>query len=232
MRKYALPKAVYVILIAILLILSIDYTYAYFSASVIATGKIKLNSINVSWRDENSNMAQLPTLFDNPATSDVNEALSIQIISELKRGGYVQIQANDVNGVKRNIKLNISNLGTTGAYCRVRLNGTYTNKAGEQKNCEDDWLKLALTSGANKKFITNSGWFYDNSADDGVGYYYYGESLNSLTELTKNTALTFADYIYLSSDSNVDMFGASLVITLTLDAVQSSNNAYKSVWGL
>ena len=231
MRKYSIPKAVYGLLIFILICLSISYTYAYFSASDIVTGEITLNSIDVTWRNENSNMALIPTLFDDPTTEDINEALSIQIVSDLKRGDYVQLQAKDIHGVKQDIKLNISNIGSTGAYCRIKLTGTYITKLGEEKTCEDDWLNLAL-GGANdtKKLMTSSGWFYSDAS--GEGYYYYGSSINSLTELGKNSGLTLADYIFLSAESSTDMYGASLKVILTLEAVQSSNSAYKAVWGI
>lgn len=234
MRKYSIPKAVYSLAIAILLCLSISYTYAYFSASNIITGEITLNSINVTWRNENANMALFPTLFDDPDTTDLNESLAIQITGEIKRGDYAQIKANDINGTLQNIKLNISNTGTSGAYCRIKLTGKYTTKLGETKTCPDDWLKLAL-GGANdtKKLITNNGWFYSTGSSDGVGYYYYGSTLDNLTELGKNTGLTFADFIYLeATENNTDMYGASLTITLTLEAVQIANNAYKAVWGI
>lgn len=233
MRKYSMPKVVYVLLISILLCLSINYTYAYFSSSKDVSSVITLNSIDVTWRNENANMALLPTLFDDPETEDLNEALSIQIVSELKRGDYVQLQAKDINDVTQDIKLNISNFGTTGAYCRIKLTGKYTTKLGEKKDCPDTWLNLAL-GGDNdtKTLMTNSGWFYSTGSSDGVGYYYYGSSLSSLTELSKNSGITLADYIFLSAESNTDMYGASLTITLTLEAVQSSNNAYKSVWGI
>ncbi len=234
MRKYSIHKSLYTVLILVLLCLSVSYTYAYFSASTVITGKMTLHTIDVTWRNENSNMALLPSLFDKPETSDLNEALAIQITGEIKRGDYAQIKATDINGTLQNVKLNISNTGTTGAYCRIRLAGKYTTKLGEQKTCPDEWLNLALGgSGSTKKFITNNGWFYSTGSSDGVGYYYYGTAFNSLTELGKNTGLTFADYIYLSAtEDNIDMYGASLTITLTLESVQSSNSAYKTIWGI
>jgi len=234
MRKYALPKALYVILISLLLCLSINSTYAYFSASNLIESDITLHTIDVTWRDENSNMALFTTLFDDPSTAELNEAMSIQIISELRRGDYVQLQAEDINGTERNIKLNISNIGTTGAYCRMKITGKYTTKDGQEKTCKNGWLKLALANGNNKKFITETGWFYNDSnpQDNEDGYYYYGVDINNLSELTKHSGLTVADYIYLSADSSSDIYGSSLTITLTLETVQSTYNVYKDVWGL
>ena len=228
-----MPKAVYILLISILLCLSINYTYAYFSTSRTVESVITLNSINVTWRDENSNMALFTTLYDDPNTEDLNESLSIQLIGEIKRGDYIQLQAKDINLVTRNIKLHISNTGTTGAYCRLKITGEYTTKAGEEKTCEDGWLQLALDEGdGTKSFITDNGWVYSNGTTDGVGYYYYGSSLSSLTTFNKNAGMTLADHLFLSAESSTDMYGVSLRITLTLEAVQSSNNAYKSVWGI
>ena len=233
MRKYSMPKAVYVILISLLLCLSINYTYAYFSTSRTISSVITLNSINVTWRDENSNMALFTTLYDDPTTEDLNEALSIELIGEIKRGDYIQLQAKDINQVTRNIKLHISNTGTTGAYCRIKLTGKYTTKAGEERTCEDGWLQLAYDEGNGvKSFITDNGWFYSNESSDGVGYYYYGADLDALTALNKNAGMSLADLLFLSAESSTDMYGVSLRITLTLEAVQSSNNAYKSVWGI
>lgn len=225
MRKYAMPKVAYILLMMILLCLSIGYTYAYFSAIDKVKGSLILHSINVSWRDGGSNDARIPTLFDNPTTNE-NEAMSIAITGELVRGGYTQIKARDINNNIKNIKLKISNFGTTGAYCRIKITGTYLDKNNEQKVCEDGWLQLALSDDDSYDLITENGWTYYN------GYYYYGADINSLTELSRNSGLTVADYLYLSSTSSADVYGATLNIVLTLEAVQSSNNAYKSVWNL
>ena len=218
MRKYAISKSVYIIWIAILLFLSIGYTYAYFSAIDTVTTNGVVHDINVSWRDENANDALLSTWF--------NDVSSIALSSELTRGDFVQIKALNKDTQLQEVKLKMANFGSTGAYCRIKITATYVNNSDEQKTCDDDWFELALADGTDKNLITDNGWFYHE------GYYYYGANVNNLTELSRNSGVTVADYIKLSTDSDADIYGANISMTLTLEAVQSSNQAYKYIWGI
>ena len=219
MRKRGIPKSVYVIWITLLLFLSIGYTYAYFSALDSVTTQATVYNINVTWRDENKNDALLGTWF--------NDTSNIAITSELVRGKFVSITATNKSSQQQNVKLKMANLGSTGAYCRIKIVATYTNNGGVEKTCEDGWIQLALnTGGSTPTLITSSGWFYSN------GYYYYGTNINNLTELGKNTGVTVADNIKLSETSSADIYGSTLKIVLKLEAAQKANNGYKYVWGL
>lgn len=231
MRKYAMPNVIYILLIMILAGLSVGSTYAYFSAIDKATSNLKVHNIDVSWRDANANDSKLTTWFDDTKT-DANEAMSIAISGDsLRIGHYVEIKAKNIEGKDQSVKLKISNFGSTGAYCRIKITATYTNQEGELVECDEDkqWLQLALGDNNEedeKTLITESGWFYSD------GYYYYGSSIGNFTEIGKNTGVNVADHLYLSSTTGAELYGVSLNIVLTLDAVQSSNKAYESAWGL
>lgn len=240
MRKYAIPKAVYGILVLILLCLSIGYTYAYFSAVDSASSTTQLGLIDISWRD-NNHFSSMQFLFDKTET-DTNEAQSIAIIGELERGKYTEIKANNKAGTLTNVRLEASNsLGTVGAYCRIKLEASYIPLNSATPIPCSTYIKLALDTGDEKVLITDlniadhniNGWFYDN------GYYYYGtkttdpetgKTTYNLTELTAGGGQVVADYLYLDTSASSNMFGSSVSIKLTLEGVQSANNAYESIW--
>ena len=77
-----------------------------------------------------------------------------------------------------------------------------------------------------------NGWFYHN------GYYYYGTKTTSvetgttiaLTEVSAYGGQVVADYIYLDENAGSVIFGSSVKIILTLESIQTTNNAYVSVW--
>lgn len=231
MRKYAMPKVAYVLLVSILICLSIGYTYAYFSTHIEATSNVVLGKINVVWSDYESD-ARIPSLFDDPT--------SIRIDGELKRGEYTTIKArtkDDDENESSNIVLAMSNVGANvGAYCRIKLTATYTPKGSSTPiNCDADWIQLVYSSKSSNKLITETDWFYYE------GYYYYGEQLTSksgavvsrtLTELERSSTIAIANSLYLSTDASPAMFGASVNIVLTLEGVQTTNEAYRQVWEL
>ena len=230
MRKYAIPKYIYIGVALMLIILSVGYTYAYFSAIATANADITLGKIDIVWRDANYS-ASLSSLFEDSNT--------ITISSTLKRGGYVPlksvIEKGDQKGTEVDLRLQISNVnGTVGAYCRLKITATYQatdqqgNAVGEVFTCEDGLVKLALDD----TFITDidvNGWVFQD------GYYYYGYQDGDelkLNTLAKLQAQLVANQIYLSPDVDATIFGAKAKITLTLEGVQTTHEAYKSVWEL
>ena len=96
--------------------------------------------------------------------------------------------------------------------------------------CGEQWVQLAYKYGENDiVLIEGDGWFYDN------GYYYYGVDYGAYKVLTPTGArqgVVIADYVYLQSDIDASIYGSSMSITLTAEAVQTTNNAYKTVWGV
>ena len=240
MRKHLSLANVCMVLMAILLCFSIGYTYAYFSAVKVATGSAKVGRIDVSWRDANNNDASIVSTFDNSTTTEVNEALAIAVKDELRRGEFLEIKEAAKTDSDVGLKLKIANItGTVGAYCRVSIDAKYTPKNSTTPvDCPVGWIQLALdtnlTDTTDPVLITNSGnWCLYN------GYYYYGATSGtgenitlSLTALAAKSGVDVANFIYLSPDASAEIFGSTLSIVLTLEAVQTTNNAYKTVWGI
>lgn len=243
MRKYLIPKITYVITLLLITCLSIGYTYAYFSAIDYAESNVTLGKINMVWRDYNSNFAEMETLFNNKPTEGediVNEAMSIQVKGSLKRGNFTEIIATDVKGNEAARLLEVANVNNdsngVGAYCRIKIDATYTIDGAAPEICEDGWIQLALKTGtSDPKLITSNGWFFYN------GYYYYGKQTadtdgnvvsRELKSVASGESRTVANRLYLSSDSPANMLGAKVEIILTLEGVQDSNDAYKSEWGI
>ncbi|MBQ7880478.1 MAG: hypothetical protein IJ358_01375 [Clostridia bacterium] len=236
MRKYAIPKTMYIALIAILLCFSVGYTYAYFSATKVASASLTLGYIDVTWRDGNNGDAAFSSTetFDKESTTD-DESLAIGIIGEITRGGYAQITAKNVSDQTRNIMLKMANInGTVGAYCRIKIDATYTPAGStEIKQCEDGWVQLAME----QTLITLGDWCEYN------GYYYYGSKTTTttdgvttttfeLTELSKKGGVDVANYLYLSPESSTELYDATLSIIVRLEAIQTTNNACEHEWGI
>ena len=120
MRRYAISKINYICLVAILLFLSIGYTYAYFSARADANGNLTLGKINILWKDYSADRYIDSNWFD-----DVQEIVIAPEI-ELTRGNYETIKATTKAGSFVNLTLAISNdTATVGAYCRIRIVAKY-----------------------------------------------------------------------------------------------------------
>ena len=220
MRKFAIPKYVYVLLVLMLGVLSIGYTYAYFSSTHMAEAKLQLGYINVVW-------------YDNNVSSVINgENGSIAITAEeLDAGKFSKIQTlNEDKSETLNSQLSLLNQNATvSAYCRVKIDAIYTSEgANNSIACGEKCVQLARESSAGTiKVIDENGWFYHD------GYYYFGTddgSTKTLTKISANAGVVIATHIYLDPSVSADVYGASMSITLTVEAVQSTNNAYQSVW--
>ena len=221
MRKYSLSYAVCA-LMAILLMFSLGYTYAYFSATKAVTGNVSLHNVGVQWENGDFELdAPIATLFDDPT--------QIVVKSTLSRGTHCPITAETKTEGDIDVILAMRNTGSTPINCRIKINATYVTKNGETKTCGDQWIKLALSDEYDPSsitFITDNGWVYHN------GYYYYGSSTSSLTDVNAGRSVPVADRLYLDPTSNADMYGASVSISIVIEAVQAEHDAYKSEWGL
>lgn len=220
MRKFAIHKSVYVLVVFVLAVLSIGYTYAYFSSTHQASANLELGKIGLVWRDN-----AVDKIINNGANS-----ISITA-EELDAGEFSKIQAptQDQSSMRDSVLALMNNNATVPIYCRIKIEATYTPK-GETNaiDCGAQWVQLAYDSGnGNAKLITNNGWFYDN------GYYYYGNaSTKKLQSINVNNGIIVANRIYLSADVGADIYGGAMSITLTGEAVQTTNNAYQSVWSV
>ena len=222
MRKFAIPKVMYVLLILMLGVLSIGYTYAYFSSSHQTSAQLTLGKIGLVWRDNAVNK-----VINNGANSIAITA------EELDAGGFSKILAltEDQSSTRDSI-LELENInGTVPIYCRIKIEAMYTPKGEEiAVDCGEQWVQLAFKNGAgNPKLISNNGWFYND------GYYYYGTdngSTKTLRTIGARSGLVIANYIYLSEDVDAEIYGGAISIVLTAEAVQTTNNAYQAVWGV
>ena len=235
MRKYAIPRVAYVLLVLMIACLSIGYTYAYFSAEATATNDTELGKINIVWNASSTDKSgQVSNMFNNSS--------NIPILSKIKRGEYTSILALGKEEDELAITLRMSNSGDASvpAFCRLKIEATYTPLNGTETECDPGWIQLALGNEASKELITErstNGWFYDEY----TGYYYFGEMYTNngspvveLFELGEGQSLAVANYIYLDSSAPSEIIGATVNITLKLEGVQTTNDAYKqaSVWGV
>lgn len=223
MRKYRIPKALYICLISILVCLSVGYTYAYFSANSSATGKATINVVDVDWGNKNGNSV---------LTSQFADTNTITLVNQLKRGKATKIQCTDKSGNPRDVYLTMRNEnGNVDVYCRIKIEATYINKQGQEVDFSQ-YLRLVNNVGTAETptYVdiasgATAYWTYEN------GYYYYKTaSTGKMKTVYVGDMINVAEYIFLDSASSVDMYGADVNIKLTLQAVQSSHDAYTSEW--
>ena len=114
MRKFSIPKSLYVLLILVLGVLSIGYTYAYFSSQHQAVANVQLGKVDIVWRDNSK-------LINNGANSILIMA------EELKAGEFSKFQTfTDDQSSMRDSLLSVSNLDATASiYCRIKIDATY-----------------------------------------------------------------------------------------------------------
>ena len=222
MRKFAIPKYMYVLLVLMIGVLSIGYTYAYFSSTYQADANLQLGYINVVWCDADS----------GEVINGVNNEISITA-QELDCGALCDIQIpTEEEGVMQKIALGISNKdATVSAYYRLKIDARYTPEGEtESKECGEKWIELAYdTESGGIDFLEGGDWFYDD------GYYYCGTddgTTKTLTAIDAGEDKLIANYICLGFNIDVDVYGSSMSIVLTIESVQTTNNAYRSVWGV
>ncbi len=237
-----MPKIAYVLVVVLLSCLSLGYTYAYFSAKDSASSNVTLGKISILWKDYAQD-AYISSLFDEV------QSIVIDPQTSLKRDEYTSIKAllpkekeNDADEFA-NLSLAISNVNATAsAYCRIQIEAKYIiNNTSTEVDCADGVIQLALNSAVITKTQVNevtgeiyqTGWFEDD------GYYYYGNAVKdedgnitsaTLKELTAGETTLIANQLYLAHNAEAQMLGSSVSIVLTLQGVQSTNQAYKSVW--
>ena len=204
MRKYKMPKILYAMLAIVLLVLAVDYTYAYFSARTTATGKMGMADMAVEWMQsytigDEYNFENLP----NSSTGEIDISEN-----EIKRSTYTDIMYNG-----NAITLMLSATVETPAYCRIKLDASYIKTNSTEKvNC-GQYIKLAYNGTLLEESYT---WRFEN------GYYYY-KSGSILTTLAKgNTMFDVANQLYLDPSSSSEIYGKELTIKLKVELVQSS----------
>lgn len=210
MRKYKMPKILYAMLITILLILAVDYTYAYFSANTTASGKLGMADISARWMQsyyEGENIV--------PTYSDLNvDAQGFVDISgsELKRSMFTNIVH-----VNNDITLVLATSIDTPVYCRLKLEASYEKNVsdGQQttKQTVDctSYIKLAM----NEEFLEDTAhWTLEN------GYYYY-KTNGVLKKISSGITFNVANQLYLDPSSNSEIYGQELTIKLKAELVQA-----------
>lgn len=245
MRKYAIPKFMYIIVSAILLCFSFGYTYAYFSATAMVESTLKMNRVTVNWVHLNAG-GQTQSI---DSLSVYNNDNVVVLTNDLKHGVYVQMQAQTYktvtneetkettkvpnvdeggNNVTTNVKLGIRNNGDVAIYCRIKLTATYIADGGEKEDISS-YVKLATYNSGTAKYVfveDQSSWFINE------GYYYYGTTIKNLTQIDASGYIAFANYVYLDPAASTELYGKQVSVTLSLEAVQFEHEAYGSAWGL
>ena len=224
MRKYAIPKLLYLVAVVMLVSLSFGVTYAYFSATVTVTGTAKMNQLVCYWIDS-------PTFTQ--VSGIVSDTSEIQLVNTLQIGEHTRIKVQVDSTTQREISLGIGRQGNdVEAYCRIKLVALYS---------VDDWVTSKDCSSSIS--LTNS--YVDSSSGEDVtkyndinghgwtrdgNYYYYGTKASPTPFATNAIKLDVAEYIHLASNATPELYGASVKITLSLDIVQSAHDAHTFVW--
>lgn len=239
MRKYHAPKLAYIFISAILLCFSFGYTYAYFSANAVVEATSKTNRASVAWyhiKPDNSDtdVDGLKIYSSNNTVTLTNSlrhgqysAIQAQVYKTVTSQGQTTIEPETGSGgtpVSQNVKLAVKNTGDVSIYCRVKLSASYKDA---NDNTIDISEHLRLVVYLNSEYVYSEDtdyWAYSN------GYYYLGESSSSLTKITKNNYVVLADYVYLSPNASADLYGKSISVTITVDAVQSDHITSQDMW--
>ena len=210
---------------------SIGYTYAYFSATAVSSGAVKMNRVSVTWINVDNSYSDIDGL------EIYNSSNTITLTNDLKRGVHVPIEAQvylDTGEPKRDdggnivtsaLKLGLRNAGDVEAYFRLSLVAKY-KEDGQDKDISE-YVKLELYKNSTYVEITSNGWFKHTD-----GYYYLGSSATALTPQAKGAWFPLADYIYLDPTSSAELYDKEVSITLKVEAIQAQHKAHISEWGL
>ncbi len=223
MRKYAIPRPIYFMIILMLILLSFGSTYAYFSSKVIATADMSMHNVNVAWAD----MSSESFLRDALISSEFSDINNIALVNKLKRGENVQIQCVDKDGATVDVFLSVAtDEASTPVYCRVKIQATYNNGTEDVDFSEYIQPKYKYpNSTGTLSNVSTYGWVYEN------GYYYYKQGGN-LKSIAGNNTIRFPNYIYLSEECSADLLGREVSLSFRVEAVQASASAVSSVWGI
>lgn len=224
MRKYAIPRPVYFMIILMLILLSFGSTYAYFSSKVIATADMSMHNVNVAWADMSSESTFSRDGLISANFSNIND---IVLVNKLKRGESVQIQCVDNKNATVDVFLSVAtDEASTPVYCRIKIQATYNNGTEDVDFSEHIQPKYKFpNSTGTLENVSIHDWVYEN------GYYYYKQSGN-LKSINGNQTIRFANYIYLSEECSADLLGREVSLSFTVEAVQASASAVSSVWGI
>lgn len=149
--------------------------------------------------------------------------------------GTVEISINDEYqevtnwnpGDTTDKKVSVKNVGTKCAYVRVKLTPEWGDKSGEGGAFVAD--NTLATTNVSLGLNTND-WVYVTSANPGEGWYYYNKKLCPGDNATTPNLLNSVTLVGESTDNKYQ--GKVFRITVEAEAVQSSNDAYKSEWNL
>lgn len=224
MRKYAIPRPLYFAIILTLILLSFGTTYAYFSSQTVAIADMSMHKVNVAWMDMKSDVNGNDGFVESQFGS-----LTLNLTNKLQRGQPTHIQCVKSGESKPSeIFLGVNTSGsTTTVYCRIKLVATYINDAGATVDFSDDITPKHKYYSTGEEIRDVTAWKKDG------GYYYYRSSptAKALMTIDRNSTIRFANYLYLSEDCDADLLGRAATVSITVEAVQSSKEATKALWG-
>lgn len=227
MRKYAIPKYIYILISALLLCFSLGYTYAYFSATAVAEGNVGMNRVQINWIYGSAN-----DVDDLPIYTGSN---TIVLANGLKLGARTPIEVHQYSAGEKvydngdpvtvTLNLGLQNSSDVSVYFRIKLTATY------EENGEDvdisQYVTLESYTGGNYVPITSRGWFYHTD-----GYYYLGTSASKLTKTAVDDYFMVAGYMYLDPDVGTELYGKEMSISIKAEAIQTEHDAHVSEWKL
>lgn len=204
----------YVIILALVFLCAFNITYSYFTATDQATGTLRFGNLNVrfayGYGSGSVEVVDSDTLTVFPNASSVNIGDSFTLLLE---------NGTDVSYLAFN-----SSSDSTSSYIRFRINAYKQN---------DGVLDLS----------TNYGQYFDfagrNSSDIMRSVRTNGGETNAIyyvrSALATNSTMVFATGITLLSNAPISILNSELKITISFEAVQQANEAFRSVfndgWG-
>lgn len=193
------------VIITLIFLCAINITYAYFSATKYVAGQTAFSDFNVNFRYKNSNtyVAVEETELD---IYPVNEYVEVGTAIDLKLSDNTPISL---------IGFELGENSTT-AYIRFWIDAyVYENDVQQTENYGKYFEFVNLNA---SNFSTSS-----KTVSGQVNtIYYYDKILTG--------GIDVASQISLSLDAPTDLFGKSLKISICFDAVQSQNEAFKTVF--
>lgn len=201
-------------LLAVVSVVSV--TSAYFTSTANQTGKLGFATLKVGFayytKDNNGNASDSPT-----PTGGGTNVLDLYVLDGaiVQRGVPFELTLTE-NGTKAIHSLAIQNLeNSCSAYFRFYINAYIVkNNVADETNNYGQYFELDLTG-------------YDNvltGGSDNKPTYFYKEAISG------GDTMKICSKLILSKNALANLLGEEFKLTMTLEAVQSQNEAFKSAF--
>lgn len=217
MRKISKESKLYPILVivALIFLLSINVAYAYFTSRSYVVGDTNFATLDVNWQYEGT-----------AGTETITNGITINpIISSINRGETVKFKIGEQSINRLGFKLAE---GSTGAYIRFWVDAYVVNGTNGDGSLNlstmnyGNYFQLRISDVDYPTFTENT---YTSNEVTYTNRIYY-----SAGEVNTNIDLWCIDSIKLLEDAPIDLLSKEVSLSISFEAVQSSNEAFKSVF--